>query len=134
MRPSLASGSQIHEFESRVAGQRSVMKEKIGQLEAQLVRRTSARTALFTNAPDLYGLIFLVMAGDTGITDNRHILRAEPEDFAHVVVAHAALRRSGTSSPESSNFRSVWTLTPSNSAAFPIFTTGMSTAVTPIFR
>ena len=66
------------------------MKEKIGQLEAQLVRRTSARTALFTNAPDLYGLIFLVMAGDTGITDSRHILGAEPEDFAHVVVAHAA--------------------------------------------
>src|SRR5262245_11801557 len=87
MRPSLASGSQIHQFESRVAGQRSVMKEKIGQLEAQLVRRTSARTALFTNAPDLYGPIFLVVAGDTG---NRHILRAEPEDFAHVVVAHAA--------------------------------------------
>jgi len=54
------------------------MKEKIGQLEAQLVRRTSARTALF------------IVAGDTGITDNRHILRAEPEDFAHVAVAHAA--------------------------------------------
>src|SRR5262249_12113609 len=31
-------------------------------------------------------------------------------------------------------FRSVWTLMPSNSAAFPIFTRGMSTAVTPIFR
>src|SRR5262249_52819582 len=28
----------------------------------------------------------------------------------------------------------VWTLTPSNSAAFPIFTRGMSIAVTPIFR
>jgi hypothetical protein len=109
------------------------MKEKIGQLEAQLVRRTSARTALFTNAPDLYGLIFLVMAGDTGITDNRHILRAEPEDFAHVVVAHAALRRSGTSSPESSNFRSVWTLTPSNSAAFLIFMRGMFSSSRPHF-
>src|SRR6516225_7268328 len=77
---------------------------------------------------------FLVMAGDTGITDSRHILRAEPEDFAHVVVAHAALRRSGTSSPESSHSAGVWTLMPSNSAAFPIFTRGMSTAVTPIFR
>jgi len=79
-------------------------------------------------------IIFLVMAGDTGITDSRHILRAEPEDFAHVVVAHAALRRSGTSSPESSHSAGVWTLMPSNSAAFPIFTRGMSTAVTPIFR
>jgi hypothetical protein len=45
-------------------------------------------------------IIFLVMAGDMGITD---ILRAEPEDFAHFVVAHAALRRSGTNSPESSH-------------------------------
>jgi len=35
-------------------------------------------------------IIFLVMAGDTGITDSRHILGAEPKDFAHVVVAHAA--------------------------------------------
>ena len=78
---------------------------------------------------------FLVMAGDTGITDSRHILRAEPEDFAHVVVAHAAFaapiwnQLTGVLP-----FRSVWTLIPSNSAAFPIFTRGMSTAVTPIFR
>src|SRR5262249_2264165 len=79
-------------------------------------------------------LIFLVMAGDTGITDNRHILRAEPEEFAHVVVAHAALRRSGTSSPESSHFRSVWTLTPSNSAAFLIFTRGMFSSSRPHFQ
>ena len=27
-------------------------------------------------------IIFLVMAGDKGIPDSRHILRAEPEDFA----------------------------------------------------
>ena len=55
--------SQIHQFARRVAalaGQRSVIKEKIAQLEAQLARRpTSARTAMFTNAPDLYGRYLL---------------------------------------------------------------------------
>ena len=60
---------------------------------------------------------------------------SRPRVFAHVVVAHAAFaapiwnQLTGVLP-----FRSVWTLTPGNSAAFPIFTRGMSTAVTLIFR